>query len=259
MKKILAIIGSPRKGDTLKAVQKFEEEMKKIEAVEVEYVMLNTLQLSDCSGCHQCILKGHEYCKESLKVQALHDKMLAADAVILASPVYNQHVTALMKKSLDYMTYLWHRPALFGVKFFGISSGGGMFGGIFKYLKSNVNSWVGKWIGELGVPHYESLTPQYKKKCDNDYVKKAKKFLIQIETKKLPKPSLGQLMMFNVWKINAKACKDSNPADYAWWTEHDYFYKRFYYETRIGFFKGLLVKLVSAIAKSFMHKVYIGY
>lgn len=259
MKKILAVIGSPRKGETLKAVLKFEDELKKIEAVEVDYVMLGDLKLADCTGCHQCFLKGQEFCRESQKVKEMQDKMLAADAVILATPVYNQHVTALMKKFLDYFTFMWHRPAMFGVKFFGISSGGGVFGSIFKFLKSNVTSWGGIWEGELGVPHYESLTSKYKAKCDADFQKKAGQLLRAIKEKKLSKPAFGRLMMFNVWKMNAEACKDSNPADYAWWTEHDFFNKRFYYESKIGFFKRLLLRLVTGMARSFMRKVYVGY
>lgn len=259
MKKILAVIGSPRKGETYKAVSKFEEELKKTEAVEVEYLMLSELKFADCTGCHSCILKGQSYCREAQKVEGIINKMLAADAVILATPVYNQHVTALMKKFLDYLTYLWHRPAMFGVKFFGLSTGGGMFGGVFKFLKSNVNSWGGIWMGSLGVPHYEALTPKYKKKCDDDFKKSAGQFLMKIGDKALPKPSFGQLMMFNVWKMNAVACKESNPADYEWWTGHDFLNKSYYYEIKIGFPKRLLLKLVTGIARSFMRKVYIGY
>ena len=38
MKKILAIIGSPRKGETLKAVQRFEKELKKLSDVEMRSI-----------------------------------------------------------------------------------------------------------------------------------------------------------------------------------------------------------------------------
>lgn len=259
MKKILAIIGSPRKGETYAAVNRFIEEVNRIEAVEVETIMLSQTGFSDCSGCHNCFLKGRETCKESKRVAELLDKMKSSDAVILSSPVYNQSVTALMKKFLDYFTYLWHRPEMFGIKFFGISSGGGVFKGTFKLLKTNVESWGGQWMGELGVAHYEALTPKFKNKLDQEIVRKARAFAKGINNKALPVPSFSKMMMFNIWKINAKACKDSNPADYAYWVDKDLFDKEFYYPVKINLFKKMGTSLITAIAKSFMRKVYVGY
>jgi len=61
------------------------------------------------------------------KISQIMEKIQRVDGIILATPVYNQHITALLKKTLDYMTYLWHRPALFGKRFMAVSSGGGMF------------------------------------------------------------------------------------------------------------------------------------
>lgn len=259
MKKILAIIGSPRKGETYNAVKRFEETLNEREKVEMEYVMLSQVGFSDCAGCHNCILKGRRFCKENQKVTELYDKMQAADAIILASPVYNQSVTAIMKKFLDYFTFLWHRPEMFGKKFFGISSGGGMFKDTFKMLKSNVKSWVGTWTGELGVPHYESLKPKFRKECDEDFGKKAALLISAIEDKNPQSPDFGQLMMFNIWKMNAVACKDSNPVDFAWWTDKNLFDKSFYYPVKIGFFKKLASGMATFFAKSFMRKVYVGY
>jgi hypothetical protein len=204
-------------------------------------------------------MKGREYCKESGKVKELQEKMLAADAVILATPVYNQSVTSLMKKFLDYFTFLWHRPEMFGVKFFGISSGGGMFKEVFKLLRTNVESWGGTWLGELGIPHYEALMPKFRSKCDRDIKKKAELFLREIGAKVSPVPGIGRLMMFNIWKMNAKACKDSNPADYTFWVEKQLFDKDYYYPVRTGIFKKLAAGFITGIAKSFMKKIYVGY
>lgn len=258
MKKLLAIIGSPRKGETYQAVENFVDVLNKAEEVDIEYIMLGKEGLSDCAGCHNCFIKGREYCKESAKVKEYQKKMLAADAVILATPVYNQNVTALMKKFLDYFTFLWHRPEMFGVKFFGISSGGGMFKDVFRLLRINVESWGGTWIGALGVPHYEALQPKFKKKCDRDIQKKAELLLRGIGAG--PKaPGIGRLMMFNIWKMNAKACKDSIPRDYEYWTENRLWDKDFYYPVRVSIFKKAAVACITGIAKRFMKKIYIGY
>lgn len=259
MKKVFAIIGSPRKGDTYKAVQRFEEEMNKLEEVKVEYIMLSKYGLDDCTGCHNCIKKGEDYCHENLKIRELQDKMLQADGVILASPVYNQYVTALMKKFLDYYSFLWHRPAMFGVKFIGISSGGGMFDPLFKLLKMNVENWGGIWVDGLGVPHYESLTDKYKEKLDKDIQKKVASFIKAMETEALPKPSFGKLMWFNIWKMNAEVGKDDLVKDYEHWTKTNWFEMDYYYQTKIGFFKKTAAKIATKLARSLMRRVYQGY
>lgn len=259
MKKILAIIGSGRKGETYKAVQKFEEELNKLSKVQIEYLMLRDYEFKDCIGCHNCIKRGEQFCPENKKVKELQDKILQADAVILATPVYNQHVTAIMKKFMDYFTFLWHRPALFGVKFFAVSSGGGMFGPVFKYLKMNVDAWGGTWVDSLGVPHYESLTDKFRKNFDKDIKKKADILLKALEESKLPKPSLGRLLNFNMWKINAYACREDIVKDYEHWAKSNWFNMDYYYDTKIGIFKRIFVKFMKSIMTMFMRKVYKGY
>ena len=92
---------------------------------------------------------------------------------------------------------------MFGVKFFGIASGGGIFKGVFKGMKENIISWGGAWAGELGVPHYEALTPKFKAKLDKDFIKKAALSMAKAGQKELPAPSLYNLISFGIWKINA--------------------------------------------------------
>ena len=259
MKKITAIIGSPRKGDTYAAVQRFEEALKKLEDVEIEYIMLSKLNLADCVGCHNCVIKGRDTCHQAQIIHELQEKIVAADGVILACPVYNQSVTAIMKRFLDYFTFMWHRPELFGVKFFGIASGGGVFDGVFKALKTNAVNWGGSWVGSLGVPHYDALTPKFKQKVDADFAKKAALFLKALEPKELPRPGLGRLIWFNMWKMNAVVCRESNPMDFQHWTEKKWMTSSYYYDTKVNPVKKLIAKLVMGMARMYMHKIYIGY
>ena len=259
MKKVLTIIGSPRKGETYKAVERFSEELNKLDEVQVEYLMLNKAGIKDCIGCHTCIKIGEDKCYEHAAIKEILDKAQGADGVILATPVYNQHVTALMKKFMDYLTFLWHRPALFGIKFMGVSSGGGMFGPVFKYLKMNVECWGGTWVDGLGVPHYESLTPKYRDKLDRDISCKAEKFIRAMEVKTLPRPTFGRLMWFNMWKMNAEAGKDGVVKDYEHWTETGWFKSDYYYPIKLGFFKRTALKLTAALTRRIMRKVYNGY
>jgi hypothetical protein len=62
-----------------------------------------------------------------------------------------------------------------------------------------------------------------------------------------------------MWKMNAKACKDSIPRDYEYWNEKQLWNKAFYYPVRINIFKKLTVACIAGIAKSMMKKIYVGY
>lgn len=259
MRHVLALIGSPRKGETYKAVQRLEEEMKKHGPVEFEYVMLRDLNLQDCLGCHACFMKGQEFCPEAAKVKAMQEKMMAADAVVLASPAYNQGITAILKKFLDYYTFLWHRPALFGVKFFGVATGGGVFGGIFKAMKTNAESWGGTWAGSLGVPHYESLTRKYRAKQDRDFVKKAALLTKAMDLRGLPRPTFGRLMWFRMWRMNASLgfC----PKDREHWAQAGWLNPKrsYFYDTKANPLKNAAAAAAMGVARRVMRGIYEGY
>jgi multimeric flavodoxin WrbA len=259
MKSILAVIGSPHKGETLKAVQRFETELKKLGEVEMEYVMLMDVGLRDCLGCHSCFMNGEGTCHEAAKIEELQHKMLAADAVILSSPTYNQGVSGIMKKFLDYFTFLWHRPVMFGVKFMGLATGGGMFGGVFKTMKENVASWGGTWVGTLGVPHYESLTTKYKAKLDKDFSKKAALLTKAMAGKELPRPTLGRLMNYRMWKMNAAL--GFSPRDVEHWTEKHWLDSKckYYYDTKVNPVANATAAVPMGMARRFMRSIYVGY
>lgn len=112
--KILAIIGSPRsKGNTYKIVRRVEERMKKLGDVEFEYLYLKDADLKPCIGCSLCLLKGEERCPLKDDREAIEQKMLAVDGILLASPTYVMNVSALMKNFFDRMAYVSHRPRFF--------------------------------------------------------------------------------------------------------------------------------------------------
>lgn len=60
--KILVIMGSLRKANTYRTVQKIEQLHKKIADCEYEYVFLKDINLGLCKGCFSCISKGEEHC-----------------------------------------------------------------------------------------------------------------------------------------------------------------------------------------------------
>ena len=107
--RILAIIASPRKGNTYRLVRQIESEMRRCgDDMEVEYLFLKDTQLEPCKGCFTCISKGEQMCPIKDNRSQIEEKMMVTDGVIFASPVYSFNVSALMKNLVDRMSYVSH-------------------------------------------------------------------------------------------------------------------------------------------------------
>jgi multimeric flavodoxin WrbA len=100
--KVVAFNGSPRKeGNTHLLLNHVFRELEK-EGVETELISLSGRKVQGCMACYKCFQNKDKHC--SFKDDALNDcldKMLEADGIILASPVYFADVTAEMKALID--------------------------------------------------------------------------------------------------------------------------------------------------------------
>jgi multimeric flavodoxin WrbA len=257
--KILVILGSPRKGESFWGITQMEERFKSYSDVEIEYAWLKDMTLKDCLGCHACILMGESKCPLKDDTAVLQQKMMEADGVIITSPVYSMHVSALLKKPIDHFSYLWHRPRFFGKYAMGLVSGGGQFKETLDYIKLNTTNWGFTYVTGVGVAHHEALTPKYAAKQEKDLRNAADMFYQAIKSQKHPTPSLSDLIRFRVWRINARYLKESNPVDNAYWTEKGWFEKNYYADRPVFFLKTLAADVMEKIIHRFMRSVYQGY
>jgi multimeric flavodoxin WrbA len=103
MKKVLGIVGSPRKqGNTHLLVSGILEGARAAGA-ETEEVLLGGLNIRECIGCHAC-WSGRP-CSRNDDMNALFPKIAAADAYVFGTPVYWYGPTALMKCFIDRFVY----------------------------------------------------------------------------------------------------------------------------------------------------------
>ncbi|RJR41230.1 MAG: hypothetical protein C4567_09855, partial [Deltaproteobacteria bacterium] len=107
--KTVAVNGSPHEGfgNTSQMVAMLKEQLAK-EDFDLEEIFLNKQHIEYCAGCGVCIEKGACWIRDDHK--GVVQKLLEADAVILASPVYFRQVTAQMKTFLDRSLGYGHRP-----------------------------------------------------------------------------------------------------------------------------------------------------
>jgi multimeric flavodoxin WrbA len=122
--KILAINGSYRKnGNTSRIIQMMVAEFQKIASkgpqdLTVEIIQLGHQKIKFCRGCRVCFDQGEGKCPLQDNLLAIFDKIEDADGLILASPVYVNDVSGIMKNWIDRMAFVCHRPAFAGKRAF---------------------------------------------------------------------------------------------------------------------------------------------
>ena len=98
MKKAIAINGSPRKGWNTDLLLQSALKGAADAGAETELIQLSELTFSGCRSCFACKRAGAETgrCMWKDDLQPVLDKMLAADAVFMGSPVYLGNVSGMM-------------------------------------------------------------------------------------------------------------------------------------------------------------------
>jgi len=124
MKKILGIMGSPRRnGNTHILVSKILEGAE-AEGARGDILFLGDVAIRECDGCHAC-WKGKE-CSKNDDMNSIYPQIVASDAIVFGTPVYWYGPTALMKGFIDRFVYfncpenrkkIQGKPAILAVPF----------------------------------------------------------------------------------------------------------------------------------------------
>ena len=108
--KVLGILGSPRKGGNTDLLLDELLRGAKSEGAETEKITLGGYQISPCRECDGCVDTGE--CVINDEMQKIYPKLLEADWVVLASPIFFYGVTAQAKALIDRSQALWSRKYL---------------------------------------------------------------------------------------------------------------------------------------------------
>jgi putative NADPH-quinone reductase len=113
---VLGIAGSPRRdGNTdslLRAVLQGAEEA----GAETEFIALRNLKLGPCIECGRCQRTGR--CAVADGVQEVHEKLLAADHVVFAAPIFFVGISAQAKQLVDRCQCFWWQKYVLGTPLF---------------------------------------------------------------------------------------------------------------------------------------------
>jgi multimeric flavodoxin WrbA len=100
--KVITILGSPRKkGKTAQTLDLFENNLL-IKGYDVERICLTDHQIKGCVGCHSCMNKNDApECVLKDDAISIFEKMILADVIVYASPIYCYDFTSQFKTFID--------------------------------------------------------------------------------------------------------------------------------------------------------------
>ncbi|MDD2752385.1 MAG: flavodoxin family protein [Candidatus Omnitrophica bacterium] len=213
--KILGILASPRKNksNTLELLKEV------LSAVEGEDFAEEIIHLCDykiefcrhCEACHKDILS----CPIKDDARLLQQRMLEADAIVFASPVYIHHITGHLKNLLDRSSHFIHCQRLLGKYMAAVAtSGGGPHEMVPEYIKNYAISCGAQYVGGVSTaaPLTENLRYQARVLGRNlaEAIKKKKDFPVQL--------GILQTQREYFKKVIA-ARKEDWPGEYQYWKE----------------------------------------
>lgn len=160
MKKVLAIMGSPRKGKNTDLL--LDEVLKGFDKKQIEIlkIYLRDLNILPCTACNYCAK--HEKCCINDDMYLLYNAFDNSDGIIIASPLYFNSVSSLTKIIIDRCQVFWENRSI---------------------LKNNSifnNKKIGMFLSTAGSPYkqgkfdaakstislfFKSINTQYKYNC----------------------------------------------------------------------------------------------
>jgi len=103
MKRVLGIVGSPRKGGNTHILVSEILKGAREAGARTELLPLGKLKIEECDGCHTCW--DTEICVINDGMKRIYKKLMDSDCIVLATPMYWFGPTVLMKAFIDRLLY----------------------------------------------------------------------------------------------------------------------------------------------------------
>lgn len=225
MKKILAIQGSPHRGNTFDRVERFGRALEDLGGVEFEHAALRDLRIEPCRGCFLCFEKGRETCPLKDAKPELDRKLAEADGVVFATPVYSMHISYLLKRFVDRSATHFHRPPFFGKKAVGLAVTAGIgLDDALKYIRMFAGTWGFEYLGDLRYidsprgTRLGELPPLSREKDRTDEM--ARRLHLAVTEDPPRRLTKNDYLHFHAMRTVYSRLKEHSPIDYAFWKEN---------------------------------------
>ena len=111
--RVLGIMGSPRRQSNTEILLDRALEGASEAGAEIEKVLVSRLKISPCLEIYACFKDGNCTIKDDM--QALYEKLVQADHIVFASPIFFYGVTGQAKAVIDRCQALWARRHVLGM------------------------------------------------------------------------------------------------------------------------------------------------
>ena len=238
--RILAICGSPRKGNTYSTLRYMQDNFPELD---IKILKLSEMNFNFCKGCYTCVKKGEDKCPIRDDRDMIVREMEQADGIILASPVYSHMVSTTMKNFFDRFGYLAHRPQFFEKYAMSVVTCSG-YGAEYaiEYMDKMLSVFGFNIVPSLELQFRPGKMPEKNKKLNKEKTIRAVNTLIdRIEKGEKDKPSLSMMIPFLIFKYVSKIDQHVMSADYEYYKEKE----DYYYDARIPFDKKFIANRVA--------------
>jgi len=204
--------------------------LEKLNPNKVLEIDLQKENLPYCAGCLNCVKKGIEFCPHSDQTLLLREKILEADTIIVASPVYILHMSGQLKTFLDHYPslFLVHRPekSMYKKQLIVVATAAGpACKQTLKEIKECFTFFGISRIYKMGIgvqaDNYKTITLSKMKEIETKADKIVKKVNKNENSKKV---SLKIRMWFYISRIMQKKVKVTD-IDYSYWEKNNWFKK----------------------------------
>jgi multimeric flavodoxin WrbA len=219
--KILAIMGSPHKGNSLEVTQRIEDKLARFGDVEFDYVHLRRVELKPCLGCFACFIRGEERCPVKDDKGMIAQKIEEADGVVFVSPVYSMHVSYLFKGFVDRFACTFHRPCYWGKYALTVAVAGNIgLKETSKYLGDVARAWGFEVVDELGYRMAPKRTPMRAIATQKDRTDEVvHEFYAAIKGKRPQKLTFKDHFTFRIMQASYSRLETMSPTDYRYWKD----------------------------------------
>ena len=222
--------GSPRKGNTYKATTIFCSALSTCEDVQFTEFFLPAAIPQFCTGCQLCFSNPNDKCPHARHVAPILEAVLAADALVFATPHHGAaSMSAGMKTLLDHLDFLTFvvapRAEMFGKKVFIITTGSGSAAAIAP-IKKCIKNWGVNRVYALGFRMFTDKWEKLSAAKQTRFEKRLQRAAHRFYNAKKGAPYVSTVFMFYMsnWIIKRFIGADSYPYNY--WKQNGYFAKR---------------------------------
>ena len=258
--RMLALVGSYRKkGNTARIVQMIEARMHALATqhatpLEFETLFLGDMDIRPCRGCRACFDHGEDACPLKDDIPLIRAKMDAADGLLLASPVYVDDVSGLVKNWMDRLAYLCHRPTLGGKCAYPLAMvGGSATGHTLRTMNAALLTWGYHLVGQMGLKMGALASAENLSRYQPAADKVADKLYHAVAQKQALNPAFVSLLAFKVQQL-AWQHEPPGSYDHAYWQARGWLAPdcTFYATHRAGALKVTPARWAGAIVHRFV-------